>query len=892
MSSNNRYARDHRPRGNSTQQDIRPPPKSTPHNAKKVISRDDAYSYGLRAAFLAYLLLPRQKRTQHVAGPANSRPVHRTSAMDLLKDFSGSGRHTSQKFPHGFMAALDKRVTGVLVGTEKLPEFNNDPLIKRSFGAFLNEFMNPVKRKNLERDRKMEDLLLIFYANGVKELQKGKAPDDDSWKWMSDRHLAMFIRLISSILRDNDWARDRPELANRLQNLEKKLLMHDMDLTVDSTSNGGSAGTTIEVEVPLSYEVKDMPLVLLISRIFDISYGKIQDDINQHKSQWTEEAALKDLKIYQQCISLKTKNTINFEDFDTESAYESWKKNEIHEVSQMLFAIMQINPNLAKTSTGTSLPQLQNITSPSESTFAEISRTLSENPDSMDSFSIDHAMDFAAMNIKDDPAHEGVEVPFTFIPPDQRLYYKAIVKETLLNDIREQDPADAPGESPLLSKKSTELLTEIASRWRVPTFSRRILLLDAVRELYEERDIGLETVDRGFIYFKQMPDEKTKSKRKSTGGQELVSDWTKWTLKDLTMYQQCLAAIHANILRDLFQVLQGIYGPKSPAFGMFMYVLTTHLYDDDLFPKSGSDLDQFGDKLAVAFRERAGEVYSELLEKHIPKGEDQWEFFHVIQLGKGVVTLCDKIQKRFKKTPSFFGASPLTILVKRIFPNLAEDAQHLVRRIMDNAKNSGNEIPIEDGFELYREFVDIRNVHKSVLPDEPFKFHLEDTVQEFAWRWLQRIEENLPNWVEQGVKQDQFQMMSPPGSGGEEERYSASAFDMFRSIRETRNQLKELNWDDPYQHAKFSTRVAKAVGLGVARYCELLEQKFSKEMDRLTPEQEAALNQSQQEKWMQLAKNALTGPEKVEPFNFFPEVSIIFCHFDIRLTMTVSCKTE
>jgi C2 domain/MUN domain len=806
-----------------------------------------------------------------VPGVAAPKPVNRSSAMDLLKDFSGAGgqTHKSNKFPHGFMDALEKRVGGVLTGRETLPEFNNDPLIKRTFGAFLNEFLNPLKRKNLERDRKMEDLLLIFFPQAVKELQKGKAPDEDSWKWMSERHLAMFIRLISAILRDNnDWARERPELANRLQTLEKKLLMHDMDLTANSQN--GSTGRTIEVEVPLSYEVKDMPLVLAMSRIYGISYGQVQEDINQHKSQWTEEAALKDLKTYQQCISLKTKNTINFEDFDTESAYESWKKNEIHEVSQMLFAIMSIKPDLAKTSTGTTLPQLQGISSPNESTFAEISRTLAENSDAMNSFSMDH--DFSALNLKDDPVHDGVEVAFTFIPPDQRLYYKAVVKETLLHDIREQDPTENTGDAPLLSKKSTELLAEVASRWRVPKFSRRILLLDAIRELYEDRDIGLDTLDKGFTYFKEMPDDKKKSNRKSNGAaQELVSDWTMWTLKDLTMYQQCLAAIHDIILRDLFQVLQGVYGPKSPSFGMFMYFLSTHLYEDDLFPKSGDDLDKFGERLSKSFEGRASETYHELLEKHIPKGEEQWEFFHVIQLGKSVVTLCDKIQKRFKKTPSFFGASPLMILVKKVLPNMAEDVQHLVNKIMENAKKADKEIEIQDGFDLYREFVEIRSVYKSVLPGEKFAFHVEDNLQEFVWRWLHNTEENIPVWVEGAVKQDQFQMMVPPGAAAEEQRYSVSVFDVFRSLRESKAQLTELNWNDEYQHAKFMTRVAKAIGLGIAKYCSLVEQRFTREMDRLTPEQEAAMNRSQQEKWMQIAKNAISGTDKVEPFNFFPE---------------------
>ena len=69
------------------------------------------------------------------------------------------------------------------------------------------------------------------------------------------------------------------------------------------------------------------------------------------------------------------------------------------------------------------------------------------------------------------------------------------------------------------------------------------------------------------------------------------------------------------------------------------------------------------------------------------------------------------------------------------------------------------------------------------------------------------------------------------------------------------------------------TALAKVVGAGITRYCEIVEQKFTKEMDRLTPEQEAVANQSRQEKWMQLAKDAWSNKEKIEPFQFFPEVS-------------------
>lgn len=70
------------------------------------------------------------------------------------------------------------------------------------------------------------------------------------------------------------------------------------------------------------------------------------------------------------------------------------------------------------------------------------------------------------------------------------------------------------------------------------------------------------------------------------------------------------------------------------------------------------------------------------------------------------------------------------------------------------------------------------------------------------------------------------------------------------------------------------TALTKVVGIGISRYCEVLEQMFSKEMDRLTPEQEAAATQSKQEKWLQVAKDAWNNKEKIEPFQFFPEVSL------------------
>jgi hypothetical protein len=85
------------------------------------------------------------------------------------------------------------------------------------------------------------------------------------------------------------------------------------------------------------------------------------------------------------------------------------------------------------------------------------------------------------------------------------------------------------------------------------------------------------------------------------------------------------------------------------------------------------------------------------------------------------------------------------------------------------------------------------------------------------------------------------------------------------------------------------TATSKSIGTALARYCELVEQKFAKEMDRLTPEQEAATRQTKQQQWISMAKDLYTQKEKLEPFQFYPEVSHLSQSKLLLLTIAVSC---
>ncbi|KAJ9668341.1 hypothetical protein H2201_001389 [Coniosporium apollinis] len=857
------------------------PHRRVSHARKRIVTSNEAYLYALRVAYLSYLLQPRAKRLQHVPAPHKA-AIQRssTSVSDMVKDFSLIRDSKSTKLPTGFMAELDKRIRGVLFGTEKMPEYK-DQLVVNTFAAFLNEFMAPHYRKTMEKDRKVEDLLLIFFAQATKELRKGKPPDDDGWKLMADRHLALFVRLISDTLRKHGWAQDRPELSSRLQTMEKKLLVHDQDLAAETQRNGGTGGTTVEVEVPRSYEVRDMPLVQVVQRIWGYPYAHVQSDIAAYKDVWTEQAALKDLKVYQANLGLHTTKTLGPEDFDTEEAYEAWKKAEIPNLTQMMLAIIQSNPELAKTTSGNGLPQ-HNPASGSTSD-SESLRNMSEHSENGSSYVVDQPVGMSGLTLNNSTNGNESATPYTFIPPEPRSYYRAVLREALTHDLQDSElqPTEATSDTPsikLLSKQSAELLNEIAVRWRIPYSTRMVLFLDVIKEKYQQQDISLDTVDAAFEYIKTPPPVDKKSNRMSMVVQESLSDWKKWTISDYATYQRALSGLHDALLRDLYELLLLSYDAKGPPLGPVMYILTTHIYDDPLFSKTLEDLDQFSDQLRDALRQRAAEVYHDLLAKQLPDSKEQWEFFHVIELGKAVAKLCEKIQKRFRKTPEIMGrvavfVNPLSVLVAEVLPAYAADARDLVARIMDMAQARGEEIPIQDGFDLYAEMVDIRRVHADALPGEPFAFHIESLLQDFVWRWIEATDASVAGWVENAVKQDQFTVRtSHPGQiPTDDERHSVSVMDIFQSFNQSIEQIVQLNWDDDLQYAKFMTALSKSIGVGLARYCELIETKFAKEMDRMTPEQEAAAQQTRTEKYMQLAKDAWTNKEKIEPFQFLPE---------------------
>jgi MUN domain len=853
--------------------------RNTSRVRPKPVSYNEAYTYALRVAYLHHLLQPRPKRKQYMAAP---KPAATTNSIsELVKDFSILKDSRSAKLPHGFMSPLEKRLQGVLMGKERLPGYN-DAAIKRTFAEAYTAFTEEGFRKRMDKERRVEDLVLIFYSNATKALQKGKSSDDDTWKSMVDRHVALFVRIISNTLKDHGNDKDRPELMSRLATLEKKLLTDDQDLTVSS----GQKDTFVEVVVPLSYDVKDMPMVQVVAKIFGLRNSQVQSDIDANRNLWTEEAALTDLKSYQHCLNADSKRTLRSDDFDLEEAYQAWKKAEGPILSQMILDILHVKPELTKNPSGGSKPFVQSkpiSTVIEEHTHSNPSRT-SSPLDLKSPHGLDRPIDFSSLSFAEDQTARVYleEATYTFIPPDPRAYYRCILMHAATFDhLQAAQETDGPMATPPFSKQSLELLTELSTRWRIPQFSRFVLFLDVTSQRFMDQEIGLEELDSAFEFVKNPPVD---MKRAGTHSQSLgvdLNDPSYWTVHDLALYRQTLSNLHDTLLRDLYDLLQHCFETKPPSVGPVMLILENHIHSNSSFSKSPEQLQEYTQELERGLREKAAAVYRSYLEAEVPQNQEEWQFSHVVKLGKAVVKLCQRIQKRYQKNPTIMGVNPLTILVETMFPSFENDAGELIQRILLVARSKDSEVDLQDGFDLYRELVEIRRIHRDALPDVPFAFHIEGCLDDFVWRWIRLAETKMIGLVDEAISQDKFEVRAEHPT--DEERHSVSIIDIFRLFNETTDQIFKLGWDDDIHHAKFMTALSKSFGIGLARYCEVLEQKFTSEMSRATPAQEAALSRSKQD-WMRLAKEAWNNKEKIEPFQFYPEVSIYILFAELTLT--------
>ena len=230
----------------------------------------------------------------------------------------------------------------------------------------------------------------------------------------------------------------------------------------------------------------------------------------------------------------------------------------------------------------------------------------------------------------------------------------------------------------------------------------------------------------------------------------------------------------------------------------------------------------------------------------------------------------------------------MMIFVEIVFPQYAVEAKDLVIDLTQICKERQEEMAVEDGIQLYKELSEIRRIYLEAFPNRSFPVRLEDFLKEFPTKMIQALDSKVIGWVDAAVQQDDIIHKVPEGQVMGHDRHSSSVVDIFRSYTQSIDSIQKLEWQDDYHYAQFMTAMAKVLGKGISRYCEVLEKLFTYEMDKATPEQEAARSQTRKERWMAIAREAWSNKDKVEPFQFAPEVCIIVFAWFRRLILFCS----
>lgn len=374
---------------------------------------------------------------------------------------------------------------------------------------FYGQFQDDSFKRQMKENRKIEELILMYATHATAVLKKEPTLASDGWKIELNNHIAQFVKMLGECLRGMNHV--SPELLSRLDSYAAKLApaaspSSHSDSGYDSSSTSRDrdsyVGSSLTVTPGSGLSVADMALVRTVADLFKIPEQAIQREVDQLKGVVTEQAAMTDLKTCLKNINAGASFPGRREDFDTDAGWQHWRSAETAFLQQLVVAMVQANPELAKTTSDSSSPPTRpgsiygggggGIDSP-------IERTSSKHA-SIGRRSVYNLVDFTSSGGTDEYDDDQLQVGhhFTFIPPSPRKYYKRLVELCLQEDLDRMLSPDVPDNEEvslgILSQSHLDLLAECASRWRIGNAYRAVCFLDLVKEFFERESIPIQCV--------------------------------------------------------------------------------------------------------------------------------------------------------------------------------------------------------------------------------------------------------------------------------------------------------------------------------------------------------------------------------------------------------------
>ncbi|KAF7307798.1 hypothetical protein MKEN_01139900 [Mycena kentingensis (nom. inval.)] len=816
------------------------------NRSSRYVSDDDLFNYVLRVAYLSYIMTPKPTETVTTAAAVDLRDREHHSRLSALSNFSIGDIFKdvrdgpkSVKFPEKLLKVLEQKLQSIAMGKD--PAYS-EQLVRRTMAKFYGQFLVDSFKRQMKENRKIEELILMFATHATTVLKKEPSLAGDGWKLELNNQIAVFVKMLRECLRSVSHV--SPELLSRLDTYTAKLAPSQSS----SDSGYDSASTRNSITIPtVSSNVADMDLVRVVAALFRIPESEAQREVDGLKGVCTPKAALTDLKTCLKNINAGVPFPGRRDDFETDDAWHHWRSTETSNLQQMVVAMVQFNPELAKST-------------PAESAAAARPGSIYDpHPTRNPSIGSRRSM-YAAGAMDGDGLEDDVngddEIPvghhFTYIPSNPRKYYKRLLEHCLLTDLEimlspEVDDNDEVSLG-ILSAAHLDLLNEVAIRWRIGHSYRATCFLDLVKQFYERQDIPMECIPEALTHISKVMAD---------------MDLERWPAHDSEYLSNVYGGLFNTFLSNLYHAMDAIPAIKPSEVEPFIAVLE-HIRDSGLLERFGFDQD-----VNARFVDIRAQVKQVAVRWYQLKLKD-------LQSAPGVnralplLLMTDEIEKAAKNLDKRFpqpilGQLDLVSLVMEVqIPAFVREVQSSQKRLFESSMNGPTpDVPIQDIFALYRRTKLLLEMFRAFVPDGRVDFDINGFFEPYVRQWLVNTDNKTGQWVDAAIKADKFEAEGPEG-------HSSSIVDLFESLKSPINFLQDLEWEDEYQEARFFTSLSKTMAKAIEQYCRSVEGLFLSEM---FPRPSEYLQPQKSSAWFEKARQLaiITGEKKVEPFNFQPE---------------------
>lgn len=792
------------------------------------------YQYCLRVAYLAYLITPRPRKQEVEEEPET--PVRsESSRLSQLINFAdliptrSEGREV--KFPKDFIKAADEKLQKIAIGKD--PGYT-DQYTRRTVAVFWGNFKDARFVKQMKENRRIEEVILMYVTSSTSILKKDKTLEGDGWKIELNKQVAIFIRILRETLRTVHHV--PPELQTRLDMYSTKLAPKD-EPGPSAAPRRVPRERDSWVDVAAEGQIADMPLVQAVGKLFDISDADLQKDVNAAAKVCTDKAAIVDLKTCLKNITVGMPFPGRREDFQNDAAFQHWRTTENSQLSQLMVAMIRINPALAKfTPSDISATAISNPGERPKSMYSDLQSGVSGRHDSISSR-------FSTISVDDGDEADS----FTYIPPNPKKAYKRLVELCVDADLNAMHtlPEDQEVSLTILSPRNHEIINECAVRWRVLQTYRVSCFLDVVRYKYEREEVPLDCVPEALQLV-----NKTVS--------EMSLDL--WPRPDIDYLSTIYGSLYNILLGMIYHSIKELT-KLNP--GIIMS------FDDILRMVHGHELlARYEDEINNRLRELSDHVRTTAVHEYTEISNDMWGLDDP-DISFPLLELSSKVEKTAKKLDKQFG-EPLTgnidlvsLVVESQVPLYLGDLEDQ-KVPLYNATCTANPptTSIDSVFNLYRRVGSLLKLHAAFCPDSGVAFDLVGYFEPYVHHWIRQTDSKTLQWVQAAIAEDKF---VPEG----EDRNSSSIVDLFGSLNSPIDFILDLDWPDEYHNARFLTRLASTISQAIEKYCRSIEELFEQEM---FPRGVTDLQPQKQSAWLEKAKQFTSvGEKKIEVFNFTPE---------------------